>query len=63
MSRIDGFVIVTGDGKLKRPRGAPPRIYMTMGTATRAARKDGDSVVPMFVDLEVEPMFIRSKTV
>lgn len=59
MSRIEGYVVVTRDGKLKKPRRSAPSIFLRKSVAQNAARNDGDSVVPIVVDLEQEPIFIR----
>lgn len=59
MSRIDGYVVVTRDGTLKRPRRSAPSIFLKQSVAQNAARNDGDSVVRMFIDLEQQPVFIR----
>jgi hypothetical protein len=61
MSRIDGFVVITAAGKLKRPRRSAPSIFVKRAVAQNAARNEGDSVLPMFVDLDQEPVFIRGK--
>lgn len=61
MSRINGYVVVTAAGKLKKPRRSAPSIFLKRGVAQNAARNPGDSVVPVFVDLELAPVFIRSQ--
>lgn len=61
MSRIDGYVVVTAAGKLRKPRRSAPSIFMSRAVAQNAARNEGDSVVPVFIDLEQEPLFIRGK--
>jgi hypothetical protein len=63
MSRIDGYVIITRDGRLKKPRHSAPSFFLSRAIAQNNARNEGDSVVPAHVDLSVEPVFIRSKTV
>lgn len=59
MSRIDGFVVVTRDGRLKKPRRSAPSIFLSRAVAQNAARNEGDSVVPVFVNLDQQPLFIR----
>lgn len=62
MSRIDGYVVITQDGKLKRPRRSAPSIFTKLAVATRKANNPGDSVQPVFIDLDVQPVFIRERT-
>lgn len=65
MSRIDGYVVITSKGELKRKRRgrAPASVFTNLGSAINFARNDGDSVVSVVVDLDaVEPVFIRKKT-
>lgn len=63
MSRIDGYVVITADGELKRRGRSPTSMFTRRGSAINFARNDGDSVVPVVVDLDaVEPVFIRKKT-
>lgn len=59
MSRIEGYVVITRDGRLKKPRRSAPSIFMSRALAQNAARNEGDSVVAVFVDLEQQPLFIR----
>ena len=61
MSRIDGFVVVTRDGRLKKPHRSAPSIFLSRAVAQNAARNEGDSVVPVFVDLDQQPLFIRER--
>lgn len=59
MSRIDGYVVITREGKLKRPRRSAPSIFSKEAVARNAARLEGDSVVAVHVDLDQAPLFIR----
>lgn len=61
MSRIEGYVVITALGKLKRPRRSAPSIFLKKAVAQNAARNEGDSVVPISIDLEQAPLFIRGK--
>lgn len=61
MSRIEGYVVITAAGKLKKPRRSAPSVFLSKAVAQNAARNEGDSVVPIFVDLEQQPIFIRGK--
>lgn len=61
MSSISGYVVVTADGKLKRPRRSAPSIFVKLGVATGKANREGDAVVAVTVDLDKPPVFIRSK--
>lgn len=61
MSRIDGYVVVTAAGRLKKPQSSAPSIFLSRSVAQNNARNEGDSVVPVFVDLEQAPVFIRGK--
>ncbi len=61
MPHIEGYVVVTRDGKLRRSYKGPPGFHLKLSTAKGVAKIDGDAVVPVFVDLDREPLFIRSK--
>lgn len=63
MSRIEGYVVLNREGKLRRSYKGAPGFHVKLTTAKNVAKHDGDSIVPVFVDLDVEPVFIRSKTV
>ena len=60
-----GYLVLDRNGKLKRRSkykyGPPRAFYVTLGQAKAAANEDGDSVVPVEVDSDREPLFIRSK--
>jgi hypothetical protein len=60
------YAVVSSEGKLrhrKRAQGAAPMIYDTLGAAQRQCRAEGDSVVELYLNLDREPLFIRSKRV
>lgn len=61
MSRIEGYVVVTRDGRLKKPHRSAPSFFEKRSVAQNAARTEGDAVVPVFVDLDVQPVFIRGQ--
>lgn len=61
MSRIEGYVVLNSAGKLKRPRYSAPGFFLKRSTAQAVANNEGDSVVPVYVDLEQQPVFIRGK--
>lgn len=61
MPGIDGFVIIDRNGRLKKPARSAPSIFSTAGKARMRATNDGDSVVPITIDLTREPVFIRSR--
>jgi hypothetical protein len=61
MSHISGYVVITRDGRLKKPRRSAPSIFTSLPVAQNKARNEGDSVVPLFIDLDQAPVFIRSK--
>lgn len=61
MSRIDGYVVITAAGKLKKPARSAPSIFLSRAVAQNVARREGDSVVPISVDLDQEPVYIRGK--
>jgi hypothetical protein len=61
MSSIDGYVVVTAAGKLKKPRRSAPSIFTSRSVAQNAARNEGDSVLPVSVNLDQEPVYIRGK--
>lgn len=61
MSSIDGWVVVTAAGKLRKPARSAPSIFLKRSTAQNAARHEGDSVVAVSVDLDQAPVFIREK--
>lgn len=62
MSSINGFVVVTANGQLKRPRRSAPSIFSTLAVAQNKARNEGDSVVPVTINLDQEPLFIRGRS-
>lgn len=58
------FIILTRDGVLKKRRSyASGSVYADKGTAINQARSDGDSVVAIRIDLGVEPIYIRRRTI
>jgi hypothetical protein len=59
MSSIDGYVIVTAAGKLKKPRRSAPSIFLRRSVAQNACRNEGDSVLQVSINLDQEPVFIR----
>jgi hypothetical protein len=61
MSSIEGFVVITRDGKLKRPRRSAPSIFSKLAVAQNKARNEGDAVVPVTINLDQAPLFIRAK--
>lgn len=61
MSSINGFVVITRDGRLKKPRRSAPSIFLSRSVAQNAARKEGDAVVAVSIDLEQKPLFIRGQ--
>ncbi len=61
MPDIDGFVIVHGNGKLRKPRGKATSFFTRMAEAQRQAKAQGDTVVPATVHMERGPVFIREK--
>jgi hypothetical protein len=61
MPGIDGYVIVTAEGRIKKPRGhSAASFYTVLSRAQAQAKRPGDSVVAVTVDLERQPVFIRS---
>lgn len=61
MSSIDGYVVVTAAGRLKKPHRSAPSIFMSRSVAQNAARNEGDSVLTISISLEQQPVFIRGK--
>lgn len=61
MPGIDGYVVVTREGKLKRPARSAPSIFLNHKVAINKARGEGDAVVPVHVDLDSPPIFIRER--
>jgi hypothetical protein len=61
MPSINGFVVVTAAGQLKRPRRSAPSIFSSLAVAQNKARNEGDAVVPVTIDLDRTPLFIRVK--
>ncbi len=60
------FAIVKSDGTIRktvRARHSSLMIYDSAAKAKNNARADGDSVVAIAVDLNVEPLFIRRRVV
>ncbi len=57
------YCILSITGDLKRYSKGAGRLYSNKATAQRAAINDGDAVVEVHIDLDREPLFIRSKTV
>jgi len=56
------YAIIQRNGEIKRSkRSAHLMIYTTREMARRCASCDGDSVVEVDIDLNKEPLFIRSK--
>lgn len=55
------FCILTITGDLKKYKRGAGHLYETAGKAQNAARKDGDSVVEVHIDLDRNPIFIRRK--
>jgi len=67
-SVISGYVIITSDGRVKSRGGKYSKassagfFYTSFVVARNQARAEGDSVVPVIIDLgAVEPVFIRAK--
>lgn len=63
MTKVEMFVVVTGDGKLKKTRNNHLCTYETKGGALRAAKNPGDTVTTATVDLERLPLFINGQVV
>lgn len=61
MPSINGFVVVTAAGQLKRPRRSAPSIFSKLAVAQNKARTEGDSVVPVTISLDQPPLFIRGR--
>jgi len=61
MSSIDGYVVVTREGKLKRPARSAPSIFLKLAVAQNKARNEGDSVIPVSINLDTPPLFIRER--
>ncbi len=56
------FCILRANGQLKgRRSGEAAGLYSTAAKAQNHARDNGDSVVAVVIDLDVEPLFIRRK--
>jgi hypothetical protein len=60
MPGIDGYVIVTAEGRIKKPRAGAASFFTVLSRAQAQATRSGDSVVAVTVDLERQPVFIRS---
>lgn len=58
--RLKFYAIVTYDGKLKKGKGGYA-IHTQYARACFWAKDEGDSVVPIEIDLGAEPLFIRKK--
>ena len=54
------YAIITHDGKLKKSRTGYA-IYTQYARACFWAKDEGDSVVPVEIDLSKEPLYIRKK--
>lgn len=61
------YAIIDKDGELKKRPGrgriknSTGSLYTDRLEATRQAKNDGDSVVPLIFDNSLQPVFIRSK--
>ncbi len=55
------YAVVSHEGKLRKNRQRCLMIYDTLAMAQRCARRDGDSVVELHLNLDREPLFTRKK--
>lgn len=56
------FVIIAGDGRVRGSGKSAATLYATQAKAQNRCRVDGDSVLPVTINLRLEPLFIRRKT-
>lgn len=56
------YLILSADGRVRGSGRSAGTLYATEGAARNKARGDGDSVIPVKIDLRREPVFIRKKT-
>lgn len=56
------YVIVAGDGCIRGTGKSAATLYTTEAKARNRCRSDGDSVLPVTINLRQEPLFIRRKT-
>ncbi len=56
------YVIITADGKVRGSGKSAGTMYKDKGMAQNRCRADGDSVIPVIINLRQEPVFIRKKT-
>ncbi len=55
------YCILTITADLKKYKRGAGRLYETVGRAKNAARSEGDAVVEVHIDLERNPLHIKTK--
>jgi hypothetical protein len=57
------YVVLDHTGALKGRKNGGASLYRTQRYAQAYAKDEGDSVVPVEIDLTQEPLFIRGKII
>lgn len=55
------YIIIAGDGCIRGTGKSAATLYSSEGAARNRCRSDGDSVLPVTINLRQEPLFIRKK--